>query len=139
MKEAEKLSSFKFKGAEKDVNFTKTVITGPGTTCDIYSFEHDNSYNLAITKIAPGCRTSLQVIYEGDETIVGRLSGTGSLTIFKERDKNVLIFKDDYVGRLNARLSSGDVIRWHAMGESPLVVYEIFTPPYMENRYTFGK
>ena len=132
----EPLTSFNFEGKEQAVSYVERTKVAKGVSCGVYSFDRDPKKDLGIIKIAPGCKTPLQKVLNGDRTIEGYRSGKGKLTITKPDGKP----EDHPVGGeqqepFSVTVEIGELMQWEADKESFLVAYEVCFPPYQDGRY----
>ena len=74
---SDKLGKFK----NRPVEFIETMDVADGVECDVYKFVNDDSRDLGIIRIKPGCKTPCQIVLMGDETIEGFFTGKGKLSI----------------------------------------------------------
>ncbi len=130
-----KLTEFTFHNQHLPVTFVESQTVKKGVTCDIYSFDFDDSRDLAIVRVVTGETTPLQRVVYGTKTIEGYLSGIGTLTVLS--NDNVT---HDYSFRTGDEakpidISVGDIMQWHATGKSSLTFYEICEPPFMSGRF----
>lgn len=132
------VNSFSFEGKEQAVSFAKTTHIADGVDCDVYKFNGDPTKDLGIIRIAPGSKTPLQKVLNGDRTIEGYISGRGKLTITKADGKQQVY---DVNGELEKpviiTVEIGELMQWEATADakSGLVAYEICFPPYEDGRY----
>ena len=123
-----KLNKFK----DRSVEFIETMDVAEGVECDVYKFVNDDSCDLGIIRIKPGCETPRQIVLMGDETIEGFFTGKGKLSIIfaDGREKEF-----DTLNGLEVKVGIGDKMQWIAAGNSELVAYEICKPPYEPGRF----
>ena len=130
----QKLTSFNFGNNELAVSFVETMIVKEGVECDVYKFVGDESKDLAIVRVKQGSKTPLQKILKGDKTIEGFVDGEGTLTIQKiNGDNQSHTFSKSDSGELE--VSVGEIMQWHADGDTDLTFYEICWPPYEDGRF----
>ena len=134
-----KLQNFTFEGVEQEVQFTETDDNiSPGVVCDIYAFVGDDSKDLGIIRIDPGCKTPLERVLRGTRTVQGSVSGDGELTITRQGGEiETYSVSDDDPSDCYVDVEVGDVMQWEASPESNLVAYEICFPPYEVGRYEY--
>jgi hypothetical protein len=106
-----------------------------GVNCDIYEFEGDKSKDLAIVGVDPGCATPLQRILQGDKTIEGYVSGSGTLTVTKSTGEKSVYEVGDSTDSFSTAVGIGDLMQWQAHPDSKLVFYEVCYPPYTDGRF----
>lgn len=131
------LTSFEFEGVTQPVEFVETTNeVSPGAECDVYKFVGDDTKDLGIIRINPGCETPLQRVLKGDRTIEGYVSGSGKLVVARG---NVSIETFEVTDRPGEHLSVlvrvGDTMQWKASPNSKLVAYEVCVPPYADGRF----
>jgi hypothetical protein len=130
------LTRFEWNNASQQINFIKTMQVASGVECDVYTFSGDKSKDLGVIRILPGCKTPLQKVLQGEQTIEGYVSGKGKLIVTRSNGKadtyDVGSIPDE---KLSINVMIGDTMQWHADPDSPLEVYEICLPPYAEGRY----
>jgi len=130
----QKLTSFKLGDDKLVVSFVETMMVKEGVGCDIYKFIGDESKDLAIVRVKQGSRTPLQKILKGDKTIEGFVDGGGTLTIQKTNgDKLLHTFNNSDFGEVV--VSIGEIMQWHADGDTDLTFYEICWPLYADGRF----
>ena len=130
------INSFTFEGKEQVVSFVKTMHVADGVDCKVYSFDRDPKKDLGIIKIAPGCKTPLQKVLNGDRTIEGYRSGKGKLTITKLNGKpEVHLVGGEQQEPSSVTVEIGELMQWEADKESFLVAYEVCFPPYQDGRF----
>ena len=76
-----KLKNFAVNSQPVPVTYIETMQVKDGVSCDVYTFDTDNSRDLAIVTVDKGFKTPLQKILKGNITTEGFVSGTGSLTV----------------------------------------------------------
>jgi len=130
------IKDFEFKGKKQPVTFVETMHVADGVDCDVYTFDGDRTKDLGIIKIKPGCKTPLQKILKGDNTIEGFISGKGKLTITKPNgEKKIYQVNDKAKKTLLVSVQIGELMQWEADSDSDLTAYEICFPPYEDGRY----
>lgn len=131
----DRLTNFAFEEEDQRIQFEETDQVAPGVTCDVYIFVDDESKDLGIIYVEPGCKTPLQRVLLGTRTVEGFISGKGKLTITKT-DAELKVYR---VGNTTKPFSIdveiGYVIQWEAAPDSELVAYEICFPPYQKGRF----
>jgi hypothetical protein len=131
------LTSFEFEGVVQPVEFIETTKeVSPGAECDVYKFVGDDTKDLGIIRIEPGCKTPLQRVLNGDKTIEGYVSGSGRLTV--RRSNNIITIVDltgEPTDHLSIEVKVGDTMQWKASPNSKLVAYEVCIPPYADGRF----
>ncbi len=130
------LEIFEFGGKTQTIVFDSTMQVTVGVNCDVYVFSGDKTKDLGIIRIAPGCKTPLQKILQGERTIEGYISGKGKLTITKNSGET----KTYEVGYEQSSFSPvtveiNELMQWQADKNNPLIAYEICFPPYQDGRY----
>lgn len=134
MPEYQKLQTFSFEGQRFAVKYTGSNIVTAGVTCHTYSFEDDNTRDLAIVEVQPGCRTPLQRVLKGDRTIEGYMSGKGSLTVVGQTGQENVYSAED-AKNFPVQVAVGELMQWKSMPDSKLEFYEICYPPYEDGRF----
>ena len=133
-----RLTSFEFEGKVLPVIYRETTKFNdyPGVECDVYDFVGNNGMDLAIIKIAKGCKTPDQEILKGKRTIEGFVLGKGRL-VLKRKDgpDGVYPVSDRSKFPFSIDVKIGDKMQWIADTDSELVAYEICIPKYQEGRY----
>jgi hypothetical protein len=116
------------------VRYSETIQVKDGVRCDTYTFENDNTKDLALVEVEPGQRTPLQQVLHGIRTIEGFWSGAGILHVTSP-DSNTRVY--EYPSTDQPReivINVGDVVQWIA-GDRGLTFYEICEPPYQDGRF----
>jgi hypothetical protein len=130
---SQKLSQFPCNGESLAVQFVETQTVKEGVECDIYTFTDDASRDLAIVRVLKSFKTPLQRILLGTKTIEGFVEGEGTLTVRdgdgKEKAYTPTAFGEEVI------VEVGQIMQWHAAGESDLTFYEICEPPYVDGRF----
>jgi len=132
------LTNFEFEGKGLSVRYKKTTKFDdyPGVECDVYDFVGDNSMDLGIIRIDPGCKTPRQKVLKGDKTVEGFIGGNGMLVIEKENGRAKLFTVCDGLKvPFSTEVNIGDIMQWRADIDSALTVYEICKPKYENGRY----
>jgi hypothetical protein len=132
------LTNFEFGGMLLPVEFVKTArIDGyPGVECDFYNFVGDNTKDLGIIRIDPGCKTPPQRVRKGDQTIEGYVSGSGKLVVARGHISIETFEVTDRSGEnLSVLVRTGNTIQWKASLDSKLVAYEVCIPRYKPGRF----
>lgn len=130
------LKTFTFEGVTQEVAYVRTDDQiAPGVIGDEYSFVGDDSKDLAIIMIEPGCKTPLQRVLKGTRTIEGYVSGKGTLTVIRLNGKPETYHVSDNQARSLADVNVGDLMQWEADQDSMLVFSEVCFPPYDDDRY----
>ena len=130
------LTEFAFERKPQHIKFVEKVAVTEGVVCDVYFFVGDETKDLGIITIQPGCSTPRQLVLGGSRTIEGYISGRGELIIDSSNgEKEFYPVDDSYPGRFQVDVNVGDVMQWLAEKDSSLVVYEICFPPYKDGRY----
>jgi hypothetical protein len=134
------LTTFEFKGMILPVEFVETLEVTKGVRCHVYNFVGDDSKDLGIIEIEPGCKTPLQLVNdveEGQKTIEGFVSGEGTLKIKRKSGANeIYIVSNKIESPLSKDVEVGDNMQWTANADSKLIAYEICIPKYKDGRYT---
>jgi hypothetical protein len=130
------INNFTFEGKEQPVSFVETTHVADGADCDVYSFVGDSTKDLGIIKIAPGCKTPLQKVLNGDRTIEGYRSGKGKLIITKpDGSREVHAVGSEMEEPFSITVAIGELMQWEADKDSSLTAYEVCFPPYEDGRY----
>lgn len=127
------LRTILYQGNSLDIEYIETSQVTLGVVCHIYRFKFDESRDLAIVEVESGCKTPLQRILNGEETIEGYICGKGTLTVIGNSGK-----KKKYSFPSSPEpvtVNCGDVMQWHADTSERLVFFELCTPPYEEGRF----
>lgn len=129
----EKLDTFTIGKNEYPVKYLSTDQIKDGVECDVYSFIGDESRDLAIVRVQPGCKTPLQKVLTGDETIEGFLNGSGTLfTVGAHGEESHYNFHSSSKDGISVHV--GESMQWQA-GNEGLTFYELCTPPYKDGRF----
>ena len=134
----EKLTSFTFRGDTLSAQFQESLEVTEGVVCDVYIHPETNERDLGIINIQPGCKTPLQRVIGGDETIEGFISGKGKLTIsYADPKRTPTVYEvDDQTGEgFTCIVEVGETMQWEASENCELVAFEICYPPYKDGRY----
>lgn len=134
----EKLTEFTFKGETLLAQFQESLEVTRGVVCDVYVHPETNERDLGVINIQPGCKTPLQRVIGGDETIEGFISGKGKLTItHSDLETPPTVYEVDEISGegFACIVEVGDTMQWEASADSELVAYEICYPPYKDGRY----
>lgn len=120
------LRSFKLGKDEKPVKHVESYQVAEGVNCDTYMFVGDDSKDLAVITVKPGCKTPLQKVLKGLRTIEGFIEGDG------------VLFADDrkynFPGVLKeVEVKIGQTMQWST--RNGLTFYEICEPPYEDGRF----
>lgn len=130
------LKHFNFKDKNQAVTFVETVHVADGVDCDVYTFDGDSTKDLGIIKIKPGCKTPLQKVLKGDNTLEGFISGKGKLTITNiDGDEKVCSVDETTKKPFTVSVQIGELMQWEAHSASNLTAFEICYPPYEDGRY----
>ena len=131
-----KLNSFYFEGKKQTVSFVETMDVVEGVQCDVYRFDSDETKDLGIIRMQPGCKTPLQKVLLGERTIEGYIEGKGKLTVTsKEGKPTVYIVNNELKSPVVITVGIGELMQWEADPDSSLEAYEICFPPYQDGRY----
>ena len=127
------LPRFRGGGTDEAVEFAGTGQVTEGVICHVYRFAGDDSRDLGIIEVSPGCGTPVQRVAGGDETAEGWLAGAGTLTVITAAGT---VTEHGYPGAGPGPVvvSRGDSMFWEA-GPAGLVFYEICAPPYAPGRF----
>lgn len=129
-----RLETFELYGRDHAVEFVETAIVKEGVTCDVYRFTGDDTRDLGVVEVRPGCRTPMQRVLGGESTIEGLLHGHGVLTVTKP-DGQACSYEFADPGEPPVSVDRGDIMQWHANGRTSLVFYEVCAPPYQTGRF----
>jgi hypothetical protein len=127
---AQKLTSFTEGNQEVPVSYIGTIEVAIGVTCDTYSFEGDDSRDLAIVHVKAGYKTPLQRVLSGKQTVEGFVYGEGTLSVTSGDEQMDYIFPGDVK---TVAVEIDDLMQWTA--KTDLIFYEICTPPYQDGRF----
>jgi hypothetical protein len=127
------LSDFRQLGGSDSVAFVQTVTVASGVTCHVYKFLNDDSRDLAIVEVQAGCKTPLQRVIGGDETIEGYFSGKGTLAVRSASGHQRIYEFHEPSEKVFVRC--GDLMQWQAAEDQPLVFFEVCKPPYQDGRF----
>jgi hypothetical protein len=132
----EKLSEFSYGGETLEARLVESVQVAEGVVCDVYEHPGTKDRDLGIITIQPGCKTPLQKVVSGSETIEGWVSGRGRLMITRVDGSRVVHEVDERGGvEFSCVVEVGEMMQWEADEESELVAFEICYPPYEPGRY----
>ncbi len=132
----EKLSSFSIGEQPNSVKYVETQQVKDGVECDVYTFEDDNTRDLAIVRVAGGFKTPLQRVLKGDKTIEGFLDGKAALTVVsKDGRSQKYTFESEEDKGKEVDVSVGQTMQWSADETTGLVFYEICEPSYEDGRF----
>lgn len=123
-----KLNKFK----DRSVEFIEAMDVAEGVECDVYKFVNDDSCDLGIIRIKPGCETPRQIVLKGDKTVEGYISGEGGLSIISADGTYKKVAAQN---GLEIVINIGESMQWIATDDSELVAYEICYPPYEPGRF----
>ncbi|QQG44524.1 MAG: hypothetical protein HYW86_01250 [Candidatus Roizmanbacteria bacterium] len=130
------VKTFQYEGKSLPVSHTSTLNVTTGVECDVYQFVGDQSKDLGVIRIQPGCKTPLQKVLKGDKTVEGYISGKGKLIITKPNgEKYIYEVSDKLEKPLAVLVEIGELMQWEADKESDLKAYEVCYPPYEDGRY----
>jgi hypothetical protein len=117
------------------VTFVETQAVKEGVTCDVYSFDGDESRDLGIITVRSNCSSPRQRIFQGTRTLQGYISGSGALHV-EVANQGVVVYSPQN-GNVTEPVSVeiGQVMQWHAGYVEDLVYYEICEPPYRPGRF----
>jgi hypothetical protein len=131
---ANKLTSFVVNGESVTIIFIETQQVSEGVECDVYTFLHDDSRDLAIVTVIKNHKTPLQRIVSGTKTIEGFVSGSGTLSI-GSIDETVKIYSFNSKSEPHEVIVSiNQTMQWCAVGDN-LRFYEICEPSYADGRF----
>jgi len=128
------LRTFPLDGVDQPVEFVETATVTDGVTCDVYRFTGDATRDLGVVEVRPGCRTPLQRVLAGDSTVEGLVAGRGTLTVTRP-DGQVRVHDFAGPGAAPVHVHVGDLMQWHADPQTPLVFFEVCSPPYAPGRF----
>ena len=117
------------------VSFVETMKVKEGVTCDVYSFDSDDSRDLGIVTVLMGNKTPFQKILLGDKTIEGFISGAGILTIQNESEEIQKYEFPNITSPQEVEVKVGELMQWEADSRTDLMFYEVCYPPYKDGRY----
>lgn len=130
-----KLRSFDIDDNAEAVEFVETMEVKEGVNCDVYTFAGDGSKDLAVVTVDRGMKTPLQRVLKGVTTTEGFVSGKGSLSVTSV-DGEVRTYEFDEANTGEAvMVGVGEIMQWHADGDTDLVFYEVCIPPYEDGRF----
>ncbi len=129
-----KLKNFTFKGKNHDISYIETQQVKEGVTCDLYTFDNDETRDLAVVTVSKGFKTPLQRVLLGSLTLEGNVSGHGKLTVRNKDGKEYVYDCDNDSERIEIEVVVGQTMQWEAT-DSELVFYEICYPPYTDGRF----
>ena len=127
----EKLTTFN----NRPVAYIETMQVKEGVVCDTYSFVGDDNQDLAIVRVTKGCKTPLQKILQGTQTIEGFLSGKGTLMVQHEDGTTKTYTFNSASPDKEVEVNVGQIMQWTAPDDVDLIFYEICTPPYKDGRF----
>jgi len=124
----DKLTSFQ----NQEVTFIETQQVKEGVEADLYSFNKDNSKDLAIVTVKADFKTPMQRILKSEKTVEGYLDGEGTLTV-THPSGDTAINKHPNSDETEVSLEIDDIMQWSA--STDLTFYEICWPPYEDGRF----
>ena len=131
----DKLTTFKIENKVVSVRFVETQTVKEGVECDIYVLPDDNTRDLAVVRVQRGYKTPLQRILLGIRTIEGFIEGKGKLMIWAANGSlKTYEHSADAVSPM-VNVAIGEMMQWHANGDTDLVFYEVCEPPYEDGRF----
>jgi len=133
MSDSEKLKAFGQENAP--VHYVETVIVKDGVACDVYSFDEDNTRDLAVVTVRGGEHTPLQKVLSGVTTTEGYVSGRGALTVSTEDGQQIAHVDFDENNQGAIVVEVGQIMQWTAHPDEDLVFYEVCVPPYEDGRF----
>ncbi len=117
------------------VKFVGRTEEAPGAYCYVYNIEGDNNKDLGIIVMEPGAKTPLQKVLRGDRTIEGLVAGKGTLIITRVGGEIIEYHLDEERIPFSVEVKVGELMQWQAAPNSRLVAFEIYYPPYQEDRF----
>lgn len=130
-----KLEKFFFNGKSLSGIYRTTSEIVEGIKCDTYSFTDDPTRDLAIVRVRAGCKTPLQKVVGGTETLEGYIHGKGKLTIHENGHTESIRYESEKDSKQPITIVVGTTMQWTAEEDSDIEFYEICTPPYEEGRF----
>jgi len=128
------LTSFVVDGEELPIAFVETMEVKEGVNCDVYTFDGDDTRDLAIIAVDKGVSTPLQRVLKGTRTTEGYIWGEGKLTITREDgSKESHTFPGLEPVSRAFHVGVGDTMQWTAQDD--LTFYEVCEPPYVDGRF----
>ncbi len=82
----DRLTTFSFNNQDRPVSYVETQQVKEGVECDIYTFTHDGTQDLAIVRVQRGFKTPLQKVLGGNKTTEGLFKGKGLLEVLSGGD-----------------------------------------------------
>jgi hypothetical protein len=136
----EDLDEFTFLDRTYAVRMTGSIAVAEGVVCDTYLFEGDNSRNLGIIKIEPGCKTPHQRVVGGVRTNESYVAGAGRFHFgvgvnYSDELTYGVTMAPDVNNPFAMDMNHGNVMQWAAEPDQSLVVAEICWPPYADGRF----
>lgn len=128
------LNSFVVDGEELPVTFVETMEVKEGVNCDVYTFDGDDTRDLAVIAVDKGTSTPLQRVLDGTKTTEGYIWGKAKLNIARASGEEEKWAFPGWqpVGR-QTDVHVGDTMQWTAQDD--LTFYEICEPPYVDGRF----
>jgi hypothetical protein len=124
----DKLTKFQ----NQKITFIETQQVKEGVEADLYSFNEDNSKDLAIVRVRADYKTPMQRILKGEKTVEGHLDGEGTLAV-THPSGNTTINKYPNSDKAGVSLGIDDIMQWSA--STDLTFYELCWPPYEDGRF----
>ncbi|HEX8227016.1 MAG TPA: hypothetical protein VF572_04070 [Candidatus Saccharimonadales bacterium] len=114
------------------IKYVETQDVSEGVEADLYTFDNDNSRDLAIVRVAASHKTPLQRILKGKKTVEGYMEGRGSLSLMHSDGSQIVrAYPDSEMTETIVEIN--DIMQWSA--ETNLTFYEICWPPYEDGRF----
>lgn len=131
------LEFFKFEGEQLSVRFRQVGESpAPGVTVHEYDFVGDDSRDLALIEITPGCETPVHRVNKGIKTLEIYVSGEGSITIARPNGNIKDMPWHPQWGKKVIEVRIGDLMQIHAAKKTALLFAEICWPKWDPTRFT---
>jgi uncharacterized protein len=129
------LTTFTQDGGNRKISYRETTQVTAGVERDVYSFDNDNSEDLAIVRVNACASTPRQKILTGTATIEGFVRGAGILTVETAEGTKKSYDYPTPKDSSAITLEIGDIMQWSSADDSSLVFYEIYRPSYADGRF----
>jgi len=135
MSQKSKITKLKFQNQEYTLNFIESSQVKEGVTCDVYSIQETDAFDLGVVFVEKGKSTPNQKVLKGEKTFEIFEQGEGSLIINKgQTDEEVYAFSEESEN-MEITVNINQTMQWQASDGSDLMFYEICYPPYQDGRF----
>ena len=114
MTDYKKLKTFCFENQNFGISYKEPVNVAKGVTCHVYEFQNDESRDLGIIEVEPGCKTPLQKVVLGDKTIEGYFSGKGALTVVNSTGQKKCYNVGESAREFSVSVAIGELMQWQS-------------------------